>query len=337
MILAGIDIGTNSLRLLIAETSHGDFREIHSDRIITRLGQGLDSTGKLDPEAKRRTLEALGKFSETVGQHGVQHTSAIGTSALRNASNSRDFIHQIKRKTSLDVRVVTGEEEARLTLLGVAQSLKEKRSKGTNPLNASLVIDIGGGSTEIIISRPDRMLQIESLPLGAVYLTERFIKSDPPSLTDVGLLRSAVSMELESRRCALQPVPSGIFVGTAGTITTLAAIDQGLDTYDHRMINRYVLAREVIDDIVERLSRMSLNDRRTLRGLEPGREDIILAGAVVAQELMVRYGYVSMLVSDWGLREGIVLDLYGKWATSVITRRTATFLKTATRLRNGVQ
>jgi exopolyphosphatase/guanosine-5'-triphosphate,3'-diphosphate pyrophosphatase len=117
-------------------------------------------------------------------------------------------------------------------------------------------------------------------------------------------------MELESRGRALQPVPSCIFVGTAGTITTLAAIDQGLDTYDPSRINRYVLTREVIDDIVERLSRMSLNDRRILRGLEPGREDIILAGAVVAQEIMARYRYVSMLVSDWGLREGIVLDLY---------------------------
>jgi exopolyphosphatase/guanosine-5'-triphosphate,3'-diphosphate pyrophosphatase len=312
MILAGIDIGTNSLRLLIAETSHGVFREIHSDRIITRLGQGLDRTGQLDPEAKKRTLEALGNFSETAGRHGVQHTSAIGTSALRIASNSREFINQVKQKTSLDVRVVTGEEEARLTLLGVALSLKEAGRKGANLLNTSLVIDIGGGSTEIIISRPERMLQIESLPLGAVYLTERFIKCDPPSLTDVGLLRSAIRMELESRGRALQPVPSCIFVGTAGTITTLAAIDQGLDTYDPGRINRYVLTREVIDDIVERLSRMSLNDRRILRGLEPGREDIILAGAVVAQEIMARYRYVSMLVSDWGLREGIVLDLYEK-------------------------
>lgn len=312
MILAGIDIGTNSLRLLIAETSHGVFSEIHSDRIITRLGQGLDRIGKLDPEARRRTLEALWNFSETIRQHGVQHTSAIGTSALRNASNSPEFINQVKQRTSLDVHVITGEEEARLTLLGVAQSLKEKGRKGGNELTASLVIDIGGGSTEIIISRPERMLQIESLPLGAVYLTERFIKSDPPSLSDVSLLRSAVKMELESRGRALQPVPSGIFVGTAGTITTLAAIDQGLDSYDPRRINRYVLAREVIDDIVEKLSRMSLNDRRTLRGVEPGREDIILAGAVVAQEIMERYGYASMLVSDWGLREGIVLDLYEK-------------------------
>ena len=312
MILAGIDIGTNSLRLLIAEISHGEFRGIHTDRIVTRLGRGLNDTGKLDRDAKRRTLGALWNFTESIRRHGVQHTSAIGTSALRNASDSRQFIKEIKQETTLDVRVATGDEEAGLTLLGVAHSLKGSGRKGGNPLLSSLVIDIGGGSTEIIISRPKQQTLVESLPLGAVYLTERFIKNDPPSLSDVDLLRSAVRLELGSRGHETQPVPSSIFVGTAGTVTTLAAIDQGLETYDPRRINRYVLTREVIDDIVEKLSRMPLSDRKTLRGLEPGREDIILAGAVVTQEIMMRYGYTSMLVSDWGLREGIVLDLFEK-------------------------
>ncbi len=310
MILAGIDIGTNSLRLLIAETSRGSFQEIHSDRRITRLGQNLDHTGSLAEEARARTLEALLDFSRRIRQHGAQFISAIGTSALRKASNSRQFIEEVKKKTELDIRVITGAEEARLTLLGVAYSLKGMRGKNSNPLAASLVIDIGGGSTEIIISRLGEHPAIASLPLGAVYLTERFITNDPPSRADVALLRSAVRKELDDRFPAMQPVPSSIFVGTAGTITTLAAIDQGLAVYDPRKINRFILTRDVIDDIAEKLSRMTLSERRDIRGLELGREDIILAGAVVAQEIMVRFGYTSMLVSDWGLREGILLDLF---------------------------
>ncbi len=310
MILAGIDIGTNSLRLLIAETSRGSFQEIHSDRRITRLGQNLYRTGSLTAEARTCTLEALCDFSRSIRQHGAQFTSAIGTSALRNASNSREFIQEAKQKAELDIRVITGAEEARLTLLGVAYSLKGMRGKISSPLAASLVVDIGGGSTEIIISRPGDEPVIDSLSLGAVYLTERFITSDPPSRDDAALLRSAVREELDNRMPVIQPVPSSLFVGTAGTITTLAAIDQGLTVYDPQKINRFVLAREVIDDIVEKLSRLTLSERRAIRGLEPGREDIIFAGAVVAQEIMARFGYTSILVSDWGLREGIILDLF---------------------------
>ncbi len=310
MILAGIDVGTNSLRLLIAETSHDTFREIHSDRKITRLGQNLDRSGLLAEEARERTLLALEDFHAVIKHHGVQVTSAIGTSALRNAANSREFLAEAKRKTGLTIRVITGAEEARMTLMGVARSLKEIGGRRDNPLTASLVIDIGGGSTEIIVNRPGSEPLVDSLPLGAVYLTERFISCDPPSKAHIASLRSAVRKELDSRLSSMQPVPESIFVGTAGTITTLAAIDQGLERYDPGKINGYVLSRQAVDSIVEKLGRVRLDERRAIRGLEQGREDIIFAGAVVAQEIMARYGYRSMLVSDWGLREGIVLDLY---------------------------
>ncbi|MGE5174643.1 MAG: hypothetical protein ACM3MD_12525 [Betaproteobacteria bacterium] len=312
MILAGIDIGTNTLRLLIAETGSASFREIHSDRRITRLGQGLDRTGTLDREAAKRSLAVLSDFADSIRRHAAQHTAAIGTSALRNASNSREFIKNVKGKTGLDIRVITGEEEARLTLLGVAHSLKTMGSKRSDPLENSLVIDIGGGSTEVIITRPDREPVIESLPLGAVYLTERFIKSDPPFKKDVTVLRSAIRDELAKKGREMQPASSSVFVGTAGTITTLAAMDQGLAQYDSERINRSILTREAVDNIVGKLSRMTLEERRFIRGLEPGREDIIFAGALVTQEIMEHFGYTSMLVSDWGLREGIVIDLYKK-------------------------
>jgi exopolyphosphatase/guanosine-5'-triphosphate,3'-diphosphate pyrophosphatase len=313
MILAGIDIGTNTLRLLIAETGPGSFREVHSERKITRLGQNLGRTGTLSPEAEERSLRALSEFADSIGSHRALHTAAIGTSALRNANNAPQFIHNVKRRTGLAITVITGEDEARLTLLGVARALKGSR-QGDFPASA-LVVDIGGGSTELIITRPGREPEIKSLPLGAVYLTERFLKRDPPSPEELSLLRAAVRRELAGRAASIQPDPASVFIGTAGTITTLAAVDQGLEKYDPDRINRSVLTRASIDDIVGKLGSMTLESRRSIRGLEQGREDIILAGAVVTQELMRQFRYPSLLVSEWGLREGIVLALWDKLRT----------------------
>jgi exopolyphosphatase/guanosine-5'-triphosphate,3'-diphosphate pyrophosphatase len=277
----------------------------------------------LTSEAQDRTLEALADFAEQIQRHAAIQTAAIGTSALRNASNSSAFIHAVKKKTGIGIQVITGEEEARLTLLGVAYTLTgDERLKKLNPFTSSIVIDIGGGSTEIIATRLGETPVIRSLPLGAVYLTERCIKHDPPLAEEVVLLRRMVKEELDRYSAMFQPDPAGMLVGTAGTITTLAAIDQGLDGYDPARINRSALTSDSIDRIVDTLSMSSLEQRRTIRGLEPGREDIIFAGAVILQEIIRRFGYASVLVSDWGLREGIVLDLYEKIANQDTTKTT---------------
>jgi exopolyphosphatase/guanosine-5'-triphosphate,3'-diphosphate pyrophosphatase len=313
MILAGIDIGTNTLRLLVAETGPNSFHEIYADRKITRLGQDLDLYGMLTGEAQDRALKALADFAEKIQLYSALQTAAIGTSAVRNASNSAAFIHAVKEKTGIDVTVISGDEEARLTLLGVAHSLTgDGRQVKIDPLTSSLIIDIGGGSTEIITTRLGETPVSVSLPLGAVYLTERYVKHDPPIYEEVVLLKLMVRDTLDRYSAMIQPDLTGMLVGTAGTITTLAAIDQGLEGYDSAKINRSALTRDSIDKIVDTLSMSSLAERRKIRGLEPGREDIILAGAVILQEIMHRFGYNSMLVSDWGLREGIVLDMYEK-------------------------
>jgi exopolyphosphatase/guanosine-5'-triphosphate,3'-diphosphate pyrophosphatase len=174
------------------------------------------------------------------------------------------------------------------------------------------VIDIGGGSTELIMTTHDSSPRSASLPLGAVYLTERFIKHDPPSLDEITLLRRAIKESLEEHSAGITPDPDAVFVGTAGAITTLAAMDQRLAQYDPDAINRYTMNRTAINEIVEKLCTSTLAQRRSFPGLERGREDIILAGAVVTQEIMKRFGFQTMIVSDWGLREGIVLDLYEK-------------------------
>ncbi len=308
MILAGIDIGTNTLRLLIAETGPDSYREISSDRRITRLGQHLDRTGALSPKARERSISVLADFSEHIRQHAVHRVAAFGTSALRNASNSGEFIAEIKKRTGLDIRVIPGEEEARLTMLGVARALRGER--GNDPLSSVLVIDIGGGSTEIITQHPNGQITEASLPLGAVYLTERFIAHDPPTGSELGRLRKAAGLELDKHREVLKPYPNRVLAGTAGTITTLAAMDLRLAKYDPDAINRHRLTRDAIDAMVRKLGLSTLRERRTIPGLEHGREDIILAGAIIAQEIMARAGAPMMLVSDWGLREGIVFDLY---------------------------
>jgi exopolyphosphatase/guanosine-5'-triphosphate,3'-diphosphate pyrophosphatase len=313
MILAGIDIGTNTLRLLVAETGPDTFQELCSERRITRLGQDLDRTGMLSHEARQRSISALLDFRDSIGRHDVLRTAAIGTSALRKASNTHIFVDDVKKRTGLDIRIITGAEEARLTLLGVLRMLRSVRSAtGDDRLRSSLVIDIGGGSTEIIMTRPGAEPEMLSLALGAVYLTERFIVHDPPSREELESLRRVVRAELSMHDKVLGQDPAGVLIGTAGTVTTLAAMEQELTEYDPEKINRFILTREAIDGIVTVLSRSMLKERKNIPGLESGREDIILAGAIVAQEIMERYGHTMMVVSDWGLREGVIIDLYDK-------------------------
>ncbi len=311
MILAGIDIGTNTLRLLIAEIDLTVYREIGSDRRITRLGQELDRTGALSSDAGERSIKALADFSAHIKRLAASRVDAVGTSALRNASNSREFITEVKRRTGIEIRVISGEEEARLTLQGVSRALQNTGGE-KRPFSSALIIDIGGGSTEIIMSYPGRNPVVVSLPLGAVYLTERFIRHDPPSGGELKLLRRSVREELERQNTLLCPAPGCVLTGTAGTITTLAAMDQKLAVYDPVRINCSTLARTAIDSMVRTLGKSTLKERRGFPGLEHGREDIILAGAIVTQEIMERYGFTELLVSDWGLREGIVFDLYEK-------------------------
>lgn len=313
MILAGIDIGTNSLRLLVAEIGDNTFRELHSERTITRLGQDVDRTGMLSREAEERTFAALSDFTAHLPLFSPFLAAAVGTSALRNAANAADFIKEVKARTGLDIKVITGDEEARLTLMGVGRGLKGRS------LESALVVDIGGGSTELILTRPGSACVAMSLPLGAVYFTERFIKHDPPTDDEVAAFRAAVRDEL-GHVDRIVPVPKGsrTCAGTAGTITTLAAMDQRLARYDPNKITNHVLTRRSIDAMVRTLVMSTVEERRGIAGLEAGREDIIIAGAVIAQEILEWCGCEKMLVSDWGLREGIVLDLYEKLTGSKI-------------------
>jgi exopolyphosphatase/guanosine-5'-triphosphate,3'-diphosphate pyrophosphatase len=306
MKLAGIDIGTNTLRLLIAEFSEdGIYRKVDSGRYITRLGEGLSGTGRLKDEAMERALRVLKGFADKCSENDVDGIYAVATSAVREAVNGRDFIQEVKNKTGIDVNIISGDEEARITMLGVYPGL-EITGKDV------LMMDIGGGSTEfMLVSKGGEIIFTVSTDIGVVRFTEQYIKSDPPGEQELELLGKAIEDRLKKVASGKGDLASGVeFIGTAGTVTTLAAIDQMMRIYDPEKINGYRIKRDGVMKILKMIRGMTNKDRKELPGVEEGREDIILAGAMVVYKVMELFGFDEMTVSDAGLREGLVTDLY---------------------------
>ena len=310
MKLAGIDIGTNTLRLLIAEFSaDGKYRTVESGRNITRLGEGMSSAGRLKDEAMDRALCVLKGYADKCSEIHVGGIYAVATSAVRDAANGQEFLSRVMNETGIDVKVISGEEEARLTMLGVSSALEISE-------HDVLIMDIGGGSTELIlVSRGDIEFR-RSTDIGVVRFTELYIESDPPEAKELELLEMAIEERLrrEGRFIGLKNsgrIPAGIeFIGTAGTVTTLAAIDQMMQVYDPEKVNGYRISRGGVKNILNMLACMTNKERMDLPGIEDGREDIIVAGALVAYKIMEWFGFAEMTVSDAGLREGLVTDLY---------------------------
>lgn len=301
-VLAGIDIGTNTFRLLVAEMKDArSIKEICSAKEITRLGEGFSENKAFLPAAVERAIATLRRFKEILRNQHVDALRVVGTSAVREAQNRELFLKEVKRQTGFDVRVISGEEEALCTFLGVNYVIQNQ----TEPM---LVIDIGGGSTEFIGAEGDVPNFLLSTELGVVHLTEKYLKSDPPTQEEIKSLRLAIDK-------VIKPIgyhfpPKGLFVGTAGSITTLAAIDQKLKEYDPQKVNRYPLSLPAIQRIFKELSAMPMEARRETLGLEKGREDIILAGSLILIAVMELFGYDPVYVSDYGLREGILISLY---------------------------
>jgi exopolyphosphatase / guanosine-5'-triphosphate,3'-diphosphate pyrophosphatase len=307
---ASIDIGTNTVRLLAAEVRGGRItREILNLRETTRLGEGIKEGAKLAAKAKERTIETLVRFSKLLLEAGVEEVSAVGTAALRQASDGEQFMEQVRERAGLRLRIISQEEEARLTLLGVRAGFGEKAPEGSN-----MVVDIGGGSTEFILTENWEENKSVSIPAGAVTLFERFILNDPPTATEMA--------ELE-KFCVGLVMPifknfSGSggekprLIGTAGTITTLAAIDLAMEQYEPGKVTGHKLGRDRVEVLQMRLAGLSKESRRLIAGIEPGREDIILSGTLLLGVIMDAAKADSITVCDYGLREGNLLDYYDK-------------------------
>lgn len=302
-ILAGIDIGTLTCRLLIAELApSGTLREVRSDRRILRLGQGVDRDRMLRGDAMARVAETLKEWCTLMEGYQLDASIAVATSAVRDAGNREEFVRLIHRQTGLEIQILSGEEEARRTILGIRSGL---------PAGVSdvLALDIGGGSTEFILDRPGQTPMMRSVDIGVVRLCERLLRHDPPTSEEIHQAREWVRAETVAA-VGEMTLPVGLtFVGTAGTITSLAAMAQQLPTYEPARIHNYRLARTVVEELESTLLARTKSERVGLPGLEANREEVIAAGAIILRTVMETVRIPSLLVSDLGLREGVLLDL----------------------------
>jgi exopolyphosphatase/guanosine-5'-triphosphate,3'-diphosphate pyrophosphatase len=307
MRVATIDLGSNTVRLLVADVEPGTrrWRPVDADQRVTRLGEGLAATGRLSEVPAQRTAAVVGEYAARARRAGADRISIVATSAVREAANGADFAAALERSTGERVTVVSGDQEAVLTLAGVLGGLGDEAADGD-----TVVFDIGGGSTEYILARGGQATAAVSLRLGVVDLAERYPFAGPVDWTRYGVLQAEIAARLAREVPAVVRVtPPGRLVGTAGTATTLAALDLGLRAYDPQRVQGHVLTRGAINRQLARLGSLTVTERGALPCLEPGRADLIVVGTAIVLATLDLTGEERMTVSDWGLREGILVGL----------------------------
>jgi exopolyphosphatase / guanosine-5'-triphosphate,3'-diphosphate pyrophosphatase len=294
MRVAAIDLGTNTTRLLVADVDDGRVDEIEARSEITRLGEGVDSRRRLLPLPITRTRNVLTDYRRLLESLGAERALAVATSAVRDAENGEAFLGEVEWSYGFTTRLVGGDEEAELTFSGV--------TNGTSLERTTLVLDIGGGSTELIVAGRDGLASRRSLDIGSVRLTERFLHSDPPSSGELAACASHVEMAL----------PEGLEVddaiGVAGTITTLAAIELELDPYERGRLHGRRLTLETVEREVKELAALPLAERVEVPGLHPDRAPVIVAGAIIVRETLAALGLDGLTVSEHDILHGIALE-----------------------------
>jgi exopolyphosphatase / guanosine-5'-triphosphate,3'-diphosphate pyrophosphatase len=304
MRVAVVDIGTNSTRLLVAEVQDGSVTaELERRSTVTRLGAGVDADGRLRDDAIERTSATLAEYRELIDEHGADKAVAVLTSAVRDAANGPEFSRTVKERYGLEPHVLSGDDEARLSFLGATS---ERDPADDTP---TLVIDIGGGSTELVIGRGREAEFHVSNQAGVVRQTERHISHDPPEEAELEKLAADARRILEAgvpvaHREAVQRA-----IGVAGTATSLASIAQALDPYDPEKVHGYVLSASERDEIRARLAAMTLEERRNVTGLDPARAPTIVAGVVILGEVMRLFGLDEVEVSEHDILRGAALGL----------------------------
>lgn len=298
MTLAVIDIGTNTTLLLVAGVDpDGSIRTLVYEQRVPRLGRGVDSSGRLDRAAMERVIAVLLEYRALASPYAPALTAVCGTSAVRDAANRGEFARRVHDETGYDLEVLGGDDEALWTYRGAISGLRQS--------GRYTVVDIGGGSTEIITGGARGPENRISLNIGSVRLTERCLRHDPPT---PGELEGAIELtEDEIGRASGFPFAGSTLVGVAGTATSLAALAQGLKSFDAASVTGYVLTRERVESLFRRLSEMPGGDIRKLSGVMEGRSDVIVAGALIAREIMTHFAFNSMIVSERGVRYGIAL------------------------------
>jgi exopolyphosphatase / guanosine-5'-triphosphate,3'-diphosphate pyrophosphatase len=308
MRVAAFDCGTNSLRLLIADLDPGagEMTELVREMRIVRLGEGVDRTGRISEASMRRTFTALDEYAELVRRHRPRITRFCATSAARDAANAADFMTGVEERIGVVPEVLRGDEEARASFAGATRVL-------TDVGTPVLVVDIGGGSTELILGTPPTdggpgaVELAQSLDVGSVRLTERHLHSDPPTPTEVAGLVADVDAALDA--CHVDLGRARTVVGVAGTVTTVAAGVLDLPAYDRDRIHLARLARDAVHATVAELVAMSVDQRRALGYMHPGRADVIAAGALILDRVLRRTDLPELVVSESDILDGIAWSL----------------------------
>jgi exopolyphosphatase/guanosine-5'-triphosphate,3'-diphosphate pyrophosphatase len=300
--LAAIDCGTNSTRLLVSRGAGRSWTALDRQNTITRLGQGVDATGRLDPAAIERTLAAVRTYQASLERHGVEALRITATSAARDAANRDELFDALESIVGTRPELLSGDEEGQLTFRGATAEL--------DPAGAPfLVVDIGGGSTELIVGRTE-VEAVTSLDLGCVRLTEKHLHSDPPAAEE---LSNAIGEATQMFDDALRAVPAfggaATLVGVAGTVTTVAAVEIGLVEWDRDQIHHFELMREAAEDVFRTLATEPLADRVHNPGLEAARADVIVGGCCVLVAVLRILGADRMLVSEADILDGLVQSL----------------------------
>jgi exopolyphosphatase/guanosine-5'-triphosphate,3'-diphosphate pyrophosphatase len=299
--LAAVDVGTNSTRLLVADVAGDRVVEEQARRtVISRLGKGVDRTRRFDPAALQRTLDVLAGYAELCSSLGVRATRVVATSATRDAANRDEFLGGVRGLFGVDAEVLTGDQEAATTYAGATHDLPGDER--------TLVVDIGGGSTEFIIGNHDPSAML-SLDIGCVRLFERHLASDPPTREEVAALRRDVRSQLGKVREVLDPDSARRVVGVAGTMTTVTAVALGLDVYDPERIHLAAIDARDISETAERLAAMKIAERAALPVMAKGREDVIAAGALVLDEICQTFGFRRVIASEADILDGVLLGL----------------------------
>jgi exopolyphosphatase / guanosine-5'-triphosphate,3'-diphosphate pyrophosphatase len=296
---AAIDVGTNTVLLLVAERRGSALVPVLERAEITRLGRGVDRSGRLDPAAIRETVAALEDYAASARGLGAKVLACVATSAARDAANGAEFFEAARDRAGLSLEIISGDEEARLVY---ASAFRDFGAGG-----ALAVLDVGGGSTEFIVGEGPAPRARTSLQVGAVRLTERHVATDPIAPDEWQAVRAAARAAL-APLSALAPGAGARLVGVAGTVTTLCAVAQALPAYDAERVHGAVLERSHIEALLARLAALPVAARAPLPGMEPKRADVILAGGAVVAEAMAIAGFDRLTVSDRGVRWGLLYD-----------------------------
>lgn len=302
--VACVDLGTNAALMLVATQRHGHLEVLADESALPRLGQGVDVTGRLNEDARMRTLVMLQVYADKARALGARGMHLVGTSAMRDADNGAEFAREIEQATGFGVTIISGDTEAELTWEGLAPQLEGE--------GAAVALDIGGGSTEVMVGTRSGLQHRQSVNVGTVRLTERLLKHDPPLASEVAALRSA----LDQAFAGFQPSPGAPLWGLAGTVTTLACLVAGLPRHSPQQVIGMVLTAEQVAQWSERLALLSVAQRAALGPLEPRRADVVVASAFLLRHAMAALGASECHVADCGVRYGLAQRvLTGRWQT----------------------